>query len=112
MRNLLGLPPVDNRRILPVTPPTEQVVTYDWDTCLGEMMEEQPDIVQQKVLVRVAELQLLIARNQLLPHLGLNTLYQLNGLGQQLDSPFAVLTATTLKALDSHDLRPGARQPP
>jgi outer membrane protein TolC len=100
LRNLLGLPPADNRRIIPVTPPTGQLVEYDWDTCLGEMMVEQPDIAQQKVLVRVAELQLLIARNQLLPLLSLNALYQLNGLGHQLDSAYAVMTGTTIKALD------------
>jgi Outer membrane efflux protein len=56
--------------------------------------------VQQQLLVRVAELQLLIARNQLLPQLSMNALYQLNGLGQQLDSAEAVMTGSTLKALN------------
>ncbi len=32
--------------------------------------------------------------------MSLNALYQLNGLGQQLDSPFAVMTGTMLKALN------------
>ena len=64
------------------------------------MLNFQPDIVQQQILVRVAELQLLIARNQLLPQLSLNALYQLNGLGQQLDSAEAVMTGATLKALN------------
>ncbi len=100
LRNLLGLPPSDNRRIIPVTPPTEQLIVYDWDACLSEMMDEQPDIVQQKVLVQVAELQLLMARNQLLPRLDLNALDQLNGLGQRMDSAFAVMTAATLKTLE------------
>ena len=100
LRNLLGLPPSDNRRIIPVTSPTEQRIEYDWDTCLQEMTENQPDIVQQKVLVRIAELQLLMARNMLLPPFSLNALYQLNGLGRQLDSAYAVMTGSTLKALD------------
>jgi hypothetical protein len=56
--------------------------------------------VQQQILVRVAELQLLIARNQLLPQLNFNALYQLNGLGQQLDSAEAVMTGAALKALN------------
>ena len=67
LRNLLGLPPADNRRIIPVTPPTEARLEPDWDSSLAQMLSFQPDIVQQQILVRVAELQLLIARNQLLP---------------------------------------------
>jgi hypothetical protein len=64
------------------------------------MLNFQPDIVQQQILVRVSELQLLVARNQLLPQLNLNLLYQLNGLGQHLDSAEAIMTGATLKALD------------
>jgi hypothetical protein len=100
LRNLLGLPPADNRRIIPVTPPTEARLEPDWDSSLAQMLSFQPDIVQQQILVRVAELQLLIARNQLLPQLSMNALYQFNGLGQQLDSAEAVMTGATLKALN------------
>ncbi len=100
LRNLLGLPPADNRRIIPVTPPTEARLEPDWDSSLAQMLSFQPDIVQQQILVRVAELQLLIARNQLLPQLTLNALYQFNGLGQQLDAAEAVMTGATLKALN------------
>ncbi len=100
LRNILGLPPADNRRIIPVTPPTEARLEPDWETSLAQMLNFQPDIVQQQLLVRVAELQLLIARNQLLPQLSLQALYQLNGLGQQLDQAEAVMTGATLKALN------------
>jgi outer membrane protein TolC len=100
LRNILGLPPADNRRIIPVTPPTEARLEPDWDASLAQMLNFQPDIVQQQILVRVAELQLLIARNQLLPQLNLTALYQLNGLGQQLDAAEAVMTGATLKALN------------
>jgi outer membrane protein TolC len=100
LRNILGLPPADNRRIIPVTPPTDARLEPDWDASLAQMLNFQPDIVQQQLLVRVAELQLLIARNQLLPQLSLNALYQLNGLGQQLDAAEAVMTGAGLKALN------------
>ena len=100
LRNILGLPPADNRRIIPVTPPTEARLEPDWDASLAQMLNFQPDIVQQQILVRVAELQLLIARNQLLPQLNFNALYQFNGLGQQLDSAEAVMTGAALKALN------------
>jgi outer membrane protein TolC len=100
LRNILGLPPADNRRIIPVTPPTEARLEPDWDSSLAQMVSFQPDIVQQQLLVRIAELQLLVARNQLLPQLNLNVLYQLNGLGQQLDNAEAVMTGATIKALE------------
>src|SRR5262249_6132229 len=79
---------------------TEARLEPDWDTSLAQMINFQPDIVQQQILVRVAELQLLIARNQLLPQLSLQALYQLNGLGQNLDSAEAIMTGATLKALN------------
>ncbi|MGB0069176.1 MAG: TolC family protein [Isosphaeraceae bacterium] len=100
LRNILGLPPADNRRIIPVTPPAEARLEPDWDSSLAQMVTFQPDIVQQQLLVRVAELNLLIARNQLLPQLNLSVLYQLNGLGQQLDNAEAVMTGATIKAID------------
>jgi outer membrane protein TolC len=100
LRNILGLPPADNRRIIPVTPPTEMRMQPDWDSSLAQMVTFQPDIVQQQLLTRIAELQLLVARNQLLPQLNLSILYQLNGLGQQLDSAEAVMTGSTIKALE------------
>jgi outer membrane protein TolC len=99
-RNLLGLPPSDNRRILPTTAPTEARIEPDWDSSLAQMVAYQPDIVQNQLLVRVAELQLLVARNQLLPVLSFDLLYQLNGFGKDLDEAFGVMTGKTLQAID------------
>src|SRR5207248_11291051 len=92
LRNILGLPPADNRRIVPVTAPSEARLQPDWDASVAQMLSFQPDIVTQQLLVRVAELQLLISRNQLLPVLNFNALYQFNGLGHELDSAEAVMT--------------------
>jgi outer membrane protein TolC len=90
LRNILGLPPADNRRIVPDTEPTEARLEPDWETSLAQMLAFQPDIVQQQLLVRLTELQLLLARNQLLPQLNLNALYQFNGLGHHLDQAESV----------------------
>jgi outer membrane protein TolC len=89
LRNILGLRGEDKRRIIPITAPIEAPVEPDWDSCFAQMLVEQPDIVQQKLLVRASELQLLLARNQLLPQLNLQALYQLNGLGSHLDNALA-----------------------
>ncbi len=100
LRNILGLPPTDNRRIVPVTAPTEARLEPNWEASLAQMVTFQPDIVQNQLLVRVAELQLLIARNQLLPVLNLDMLYQLNGLGRHLDQAEAVHTGRQIEAVD------------
>lgn len=100
LRNILGLPPADNRRIIPVTAPQESRFEPDWESSLAQMLAFQPDIVNQQLLVRLAELQLLVARNQLLPVLNLQALYQFNGLGQHLDKANAVMTGSTLFAID------------
>jgi outer membrane protein TolC len=100
LRNLLGLPPADDRRIVPVSAPTEARLEPDWDASLAQMLTFQPDIVQQQLLVRSAELNLLITRNQLLPQLNLNALYQLNGLGHKIDQAEAVMTGKSILAID------------
>ena len=86
-RNILGLPQSDNRRIIPATPPTPARLEPDWEACLDAMMHQQPDVIQQKVLTRLAELQLLITRHAGLPKLNLNALDQLNGLGETAGGP-------------------------
>jgi outer membrane protein TolC len=100
LRNLLGLPPSDNRRIVPVTAPTDAFIQPNWQATIAEMLNFQPDIVQGQLLVRVAELQLLVARNQLLPVLNLDALYQFNGLGHHLDQAESVMTGRTIRAVD------------
>lgn len=100
LRNLLGLPPADDRRIVPATAPTSARLQPDWDASLAQMLTFQPDIVQQQLQVRTRELQLLIARNQLLPQLNLNALYQFNGLGHSLDQSEAVMTGKSIQAID------------
>jgi outer membrane protein TolC len=100
LRNIMGLPPADNRRIVPVTAPSEARVEPDWDSSLAQMIAFQPDIVQSQLLVRLAELQLLIARNQLLPALNFTALYQLNGLGHHLDQSEAVMTGAVLESIN------------
>src|SRR3954465_10954170 len=56
LRNILGLPPADSRRIVPVTAPSEARLEPDWEASLAQMLAFQPDIVTQQLVVRVAEL--------------------------------------------------------
>jgi hypothetical protein len=92
LRNTLRLPPADNRWVIPITPPTESQIVFDWESCVQEMIERQPDVVQLGLFVRLAELQLILARNQCLPRLSSTTFRQLASLGRQLDSSPVIMT--------------------
>jgi RNA polymerase sigma factor (sigma-70 family) len=47
-RDVLGLPPADGRRIVPVTEPTESKIDLDWKGCLAAMLENQPNIARAR----------------------------------------------------------------
>jgi hypothetical protein len=66
-RNILGLPPEDDRRIVPDTAPSEARVEPDWPSCLDQMLKCQPDIVQAEGLVQIAEIRLAVVRGGFLP---------------------------------------------
>ena len=112
LRNLLGLPPADNRRIVPTTAPTDARLEPNWQSSLTQMVNFQPDIVQGQILIRAAELRLLIARNELLPVLNFNALYQFNGLGHHLDESEAVMTGKTINAINADRPDPAAGRRP
>lgn len=100
LRNILGLPPSDNRRIVTATAPVEARVDVDWQTCVSQMMSYLPDIVVQQLAVRVAEMNVLIARNQLLPRLDLSLVYGVNGLGRHLDEAFKTQWGGALESIN------------
>lgn len=92
LRNLLGLPPSDGRRIVPVDSPLEAPISIDWSGTVATALRYQPSVVRQRLAVRVRELQLLMARNQLLPQLDVEGLWRISGLGRELDEAIDLLT--------------------
>jgi RNA polymerase sigma factor (sigma-70 family) len=55
LRNILGLPAADNRRIIPVTPGTEARLDPKWDESLAAMLKNQPEIVQARAMAATAD---------------------------------------------------------
>jgi len=92
LRNLLGLPPNDDRRIVPADRPPQAPVELDWQAAVAAAVEHRPDIARQRLAVRIAELQMTIAQNALEPQLDLRALWRINGLGQKLDDAIDLLT--------------------
>jgi outer membrane protein TolC len=92
LRNLLGLPPADKRRLVPIDDPMRAPIAVDWATTIRTALDYRPDIVRNRLGVRVRELQLLIAKNSVQPQLDLEGLWRVNGLDNELDEAIGLLT--------------------
>jgi len=79
-RNLLGLPPTDQRRLIPTTPPTNARINFEWSELLRIAEERRPDLIELKLIVEADQQQLIVARNQALPSVNAVALYRWNGL--------------------------------
>jgi outer membrane protein TolC len=80
LRNILGLPPEDGRRIVPTSRLAAQRLVPDWDALVRVAEQRRPDIVELKIIVEADRERLLQADNQALPQLNAVANYQFNGL--------------------------------
>ena len=93
LRNLLGLPPSDPRRIELTTDPYAMRLPTDWRTILNLAEVYRPDIIELKLILEADEQQLLYSKNQALPQINVGALYRWNGLegrtpgGQTIATP-------------------------
>jgi outer membrane protein TolC len=84
LRYLMGLASTDGRLVRPITEPTAAKVTLDWYETLAEGLARSVDLRQQKWIVKQRELELIAAKNYLLPRLDLVGMWQFQGLGHEL----------------------------
>jgi len=89
LRYLLGLASTDGRLIRPKDEPTTAKVTFDWYDVLAEGLARNVELRQQKWIVKRRELELIAAKNFLLPKLDAVAQYRWLGLGNSLggDNP-------------------------
>jgi outer membrane protein TolC len=80
LRNLLGLPPTEPERLVPVTPPSTARLEPRWDEIVQLAEERRPDLIELKLILEADEQVLVQARNQALPRVDAVFLYQWNGL--------------------------------
>ena len=80
LRNILGLPPVDSRRIVPITLPSTKWPEESWEDIVAVAQERRPDLIELKLIIEADQQRLLLARNQALPSVDAVALYQWNGL--------------------------------
>ena len=84
LRWLMGLAPTDGRILRPVDEPVQAAVTFDWQASHLEALMRSMELRQQRWTIKRRELELINARNQLLPDLSVVALYRWLGLGDQL----------------------------
>jgi outer membrane protein TolC len=87
LRELLGLTATDGRLIRPIDEPSLARVEFEWTDSVAQMLYLSPELRGQKYQIKQAELELALAKNQVLPDVNLSLLYRLVGLGDTLGPP-------------------------
>ena len=84
LRFLMGLSPSDGRLIRPKDEPTVAQVEFDWRASHMEALTRSAELRQQKWVLKRRELELISARNLLLPQLDVGVAYRWFGAGDHL----------------------------
>lgn len=87
LRLMMGVPPNDKRLIRPAEEPLQAKVGFDWDELTTEALGRRPELRRQRWVVKRRELELVAARNFLLPRLDAQGLYRWRGFGHDLLDP-------------------------
>ena len=84
LRWLMGLAAADGRFIRPIDEPTMARVDFCWNSIRTETLVRSPELRQKKWQIKQRELELISAKNQLLPQLDVGVLYRWVGTGDDL----------------------------
>jgi len=84
MRELLGISPTDGRLIRPIDEPSIARVEHDWSESVAQALYLSPELRQTKFRIKQQELELISAKNQILPEVNLSLLYRVVGVGDEL----------------------------
>lgn len=84
LRLLMGLTASDGRLIRPKDEPTLARVQFEWTEILAESIARRPELISKRWEVKQREMELILARNQLLPQLDVGSAYRWVGLGDNL----------------------------
>ncbi|MDB5335322.1 MAG: TolC family protein [Planctomycetaceae bacterium] len=92
LRNLLGLPPNDGLTIDPTDRASESPLKFDPVQIIQTAADNRPELMRQRLGIRIGEMNLIVAENGFKPQLDLQGLYRTNGLsdnvGDSLDMMF------------------------
>jgi outer membrane protein TolC len=86
LRLLMGILAENDRLIRPVDEPVNAKVSFEWSQMLHEALSRRVELRRQRFIIRRRELELIAARNFLLPRLDAIGLYRFRGFGNDLIS--------------------------
>lgn len=84
LRLICGLPINGPELIRPLDEPAATGVQFDWQQSIQEALYQRQELVQQRWLIKQRELQLIAAKNFLLPRFDVIGQYRFRGLGRDL----------------------------
>ncbi|MDA1050464.1 MAG: TolC family protein [Planctomycetota bacterium] len=84
LRYLMGIAATDGRLIRPSDEPTAARINHDWRMIHTEALLRSAELRQQKWVIERRELELVAAKNLLLPQFDLGAAYRLVGVGDEL----------------------------
>lgn len=87
LRELMGLASTDGRLVRPIEEPSLARLQFDWDEVVSQLMYLSPELRRIKTTVKQRELELISAKNQILPDVNLSLLYRWVGVGDSLGPP-------------------------
>mgnify|MGYP003124354136 CR=1 FL=1 len=114
LRVLLGISPTDGRLIRPIDEPTSARVEHDWNESVAQALYLSPELRQKKTRIKQEELELIAAKNQILPEVNLSVLYRYVGVGDTLGPPsgsdvdFPAAGSSALSSLTGGNYQEGA----
>ncbi len=91
LRYVLGMPPEDGSRLVPLDAPTDAPVEPCWQAAVADATTYRPELLQIQQEVHAADLRVRRAKDLLLPDLRLLAKYNVNGAGDTLGAGLSSL---------------------
>lgn len=85
LRYMVGLPPEDGFRLIPLDTPNEAPFRPDYQAAVAEALNERPDLKQSRLEIQRSHFDVLRTANNLLPDVRAFANYDFQGLGGKLD---------------------------
>ena len=84
LRYLIGMQITDGSLLQPADKPVHAPIQFNWEESLANAFSRRPEVTRQKWVVKQRDLELVAARNFLLPRVDLIGNYRVRGLGDHL----------------------------
>ncbi|MFM9059170.1 MAG: TolC family protein [Planctomycetaceae bacterium] len=84
LRYMMGISASDGRLIRPADEPTTARISFDWQQALVEALSRSAELRKQKWVIKQKELELVAAKNLVLPRLDVGGRYRFLGVGEDL----------------------------